>query len=164
VSAHVLHRVVTRGAGLLLVAQALHAQAPWDPPQQARVAAEVRRFAAEIAAQVSADGPSAWRRFFATGPEFFMAVNGQLQFAGGTAAQRGIDALPGLIRRITLSFGPDLRVDPLTPDLAMLAGSYTEVLVSPKGATTTDHGFLSALAERRAGHWQLRDAHWSSRP
>jgi hypothetical protein len=157
-----------RAAATLLVLLAgsppLAAQQPLAPATRARVAQEVQQFAQEVAAGISADGPTAWHRYLADGPEFFMGVNGRLQFADGAAAQRGIAALPQLIRRITLSFGPDLRVDPLTADLAMLASSYTEVLVSPAGQTSTDRGFFSALAERRAGRWQLRDAHWSSLP
>jgi hypothetical protein len=155
-------RELTASLLVLLTAPALHAQGVSAGTVPAAVAADVRRFAQEVAAGISREGPTAWQRYFEDGPQFFMAVNGRLQFADGAAAQRGIAALPQMIRRITLTFGADLRVDPLGADLAMLASSYTEVLVSPKGDISTDRGFFSALAERRQGLWRLRNAHWSS--
>jgi hypothetical protein len=103
------------------------------PARRAAVAASVRRFALEVAAQVSARGPTAWRQYFSATPEFFMAVNGQLQFADSDAATRAIAALPGVIRRLQLSWGKDLRVDPLTAQFAVVASSYTEIQASPQG-------------------------------
>ena len=147
---------------VLLMSAAAPAQAPLTPAARAAVAASVRAFAAEVATGVTRDGPTAWQRYFSGGPEFFMAVNGQLQFADGAAAARGIAALPALIQHLRLSWGEDLRVDPLTANLAMVAGSYREELHSPDGTQHQDRGFFSALAERREGRWRFRDAHWSS--
>ncbi len=134
------------------------------PARRAAVAASVRRFALEVAAQVSARGPTAWRQYFSATPEFFMAVNGQLQFADSDAATRAIAALPGVIRRLQLSWGKDLRVDPLTAQFAVVASSYTEIQASPQGQEHTERGYFTALAERHHGAWTFRDAHWSSRP
>jgi hypothetical protein len=156
-------RALRLGLSLLLLAGAQTAAA-LSPSERGSVSAQVRSFAAEIARAVSRDGPLAWQRYFVSGPEFFMGVNGELQFADGAAAARGIAALPHFIRKITLTWGDDLRVDPLTPDLAVLVSSYTEVIVSPQGISHTDHGLFSALAERRGAGWQLRDVHWSSKP
>jgi hypothetical protein len=151
---------------LALAALMLQCAASADPASNrtADISGEVRRFAAEVAAGVSHDGPLAWQRYFAPGPEFFMGVNGQLQFADGAAARRGIAGLPRLIRTISLTFGDDLRVDPLTADLAVLACSYREVIVSPQGVSTNDHGLFTAVVERSQGAWRFRDVHWSSQP
>jgi hypothetical protein len=124
----------------------------------------VRAFMHDIAAQVSREGPAAWRGTFADGAEFFMAANGQLVFADGAAAARGIEALTHSLPKIELAFGDDLRVDPLTPTLAVVGSSYSEVQTDEQGQQHSDHGYFTGLAERRDGHWRLRSAHWSSRP
>lgn len=138
------------------------AATPLEPAARAAVISSVRSFAQQVAHGITHDGPSAWQRYFALTPQFFMAVNGRLQFADGEAARQGIAALPGMIRHITLRWGDDLRVDPLGADLAMVATSYTEELESPDGQQHRDRGFFSAVAERRDGQWRFRDAHWSS--
>ncbi|MGB7623480.1 MAG: hypothetical protein WBN92_14110, partial [Terriglobia bacterium] len=60
-----------------------------------------------------------------------------------------------------LNWGEDLRVDPLTPDLAVVAASYHEVLVNTAGRRVEETGFFTGTAEYRDGRWQLRNAHWS---
>jgi hypothetical protein len=122
----------------------------------------VRAFALKVARDVTQNGPSAWSRYFQNSPDFFMAVNGQLAFADGAAASRGIAALPALIKHIELSWGQDLRIDPLTADFAVVAASYTEIQENPAGQRHTERGFFSAVAELSDGHWVFRDAHWSS--
>jgi hypothetical protein len=125
---------------------------------------QVRGFMLQVAHDVSTNGPTAWRAQFADTPAFFMAVNGRMQFADGAAARAGIAALPKVIQHITLKWGDDLRIDPLTADYAVVATSYTEILVSPQGERHRDAGFFTAVAERDRGRWRLRDAHWSSAP
>jgi hypothetical protein len=124
----------------------------------------VRAFALKVARDVTRDGPGAWSRYFQNSPDFFMAVNGQLAFADGEAASRGIAALPALIKHIKLTWGEDLRIDPLTAGFAVVAASYTEIQEDPAGRRHTDRGFFSAVAELSDGHWVFRDAHWSSVP
>jgi hypothetical protein len=160
--------VVTRAgrggviAGAALLAAACAPAAPRaDGSAQALLSA--RQFALEVAAGVSRDGPSAWHRYFADTPEFFMVVNGQLAFADGAAAAKGIDALPQLIQHIELKWGDDLRVDALSADFAVVAASYHEVLTDPKGERTASNGYFTAVAERHDGRWRFRDAHWSAR-
>lgn len=135
---------------------------PLDPAARAAVSASVRSFALQVAQGITQDGPTAWQRYFAPTPDFFMAVNGRLQFADGASARQGIAALPAVIRRITLRFGDDLRVDALSTDLAMVASSYSEEVESPDGQRRSDRGFFSALAERHGGQWRFRNVHWSS--
>lgn len=155
---------VARLRGLLAVPLALAtlAATPLDPPARAAVSASVRSFVQQVAQGITQDGPTAWQRYFAATPQFFMAVNGRLQFADGASARQGIAVLPTMIRRITLRFGDDLRIDPLSAELAMVAASYTEEVESPDGQQHGDRGFFSALAERQGGQWRFRNAHWSS--
>lgn len=131
-----------------------------EPPPN--VAQSARSFMLEVARGVTRDGPTAWQRYCADTPAFFMAVNGRLQFADGAAARAGIQALPALIRRIELRWGEDLRVDPLGEDYAVVAASYTELQVSPKGQRHIERGFFTGVLERSGEGWKLRDAHWSS--
>jgi len=126
--------------------------------------ADVRAFMDQVASTVSVQGPIAWRGAFADGPEFFMASDGQLVFADGAGAARGVEALRQTLPKINLTFGSDLRVDVLTPALAVVGTSYSELQGDAQGREHSVHGYLTALAELHAGHWRLRDAHWSSRP
>jgi Domain of unknown function (DUF4440) len=136
------------------------------PAAQARSAEEdsVRAFVHAVAAAVSREGPGAWRRAFADGPEFLMAVNGQLVFPDAAAAARGIEALTHTLPKIELRFGDDLRVDVLTGTFALVGSSYAEVQTDAQGRQHTDRGYFTGLAERRDGQWRLRSAHWSSLP
>jgi hypothetical protein len=144
-----------------------HAPPGSAAPDSARRADEsqaVRAFVLEVARNVSRDGPSAWKRAFADGPEFSMAANGLLVFADGQAMARGVDELTHTLPKIQLSFGEDLRVDPLTPTLAAVGASYSEVQTDASGRQHDDHGYFTALAQLKDGAWRLRSAHWSSVP
>jgi len=115
-----------------------------------------------VAHNISQEGPAAWRRHFAESPEFFMAANGHLEFPNSAAATSAIQNLARTITRIELQWGDDLRVDPLTSDLAVVASSYHEVMVSADGHQVDAKGFFTGIAEHRDGRWQFRNAHWSS--
>jgi hypothetical protein len=141
------------------------AAAPPALTPEARHAVEdgVRRFMEDVATAVTAEGPSAWRHEFANRPEFFMASDGELVFADGAGAARGIDALAQNLPKISLTF-TDLRADALTPQLAVVGAAYSEVQEDGKGLSHTDRGYFTGTAELSAGRWQLRNAHWSSHP
>jgi len=164
--------VVARAAALVLMALAAAGCHPRGaattdaPAAQPRSAEEdsVRAFMQAVAQNVSREGPAAWRREFTEGPEFFMASNGQLVFANGAAAARGIEALAHTLPKIQLRFGDDLRVDVLTSAFALVGCSYSEVQTDAQGQQRTDRGYFTALAERRDGQWRFRSAHWSSLP
>jgi hypothetical protein len=121
----------------------------------------VRRFVLDVAHDVSQEGPTAWRRHFADSPSFFMAVNGNLAFPNTESATEGIQSFAHTIQHIDLHWGDDLRVDPLTPDFAVVATPWVEVQIDLKGHHLTTSGFFTALAENRNGQWQFRNAHWS---
>jgi len=130
----------------------------------ARVEDQVRVFARQVAHDVTAEGPMAWRKHFADSPSFFMAVNGKMAFPNSAAVTAGLPDIARNIPHIELNWGDDLRVDPLTPQLAVLAASYHEVLVNPKGDRQDATGFFTGTAEYRDGRWQFRNAHWSMAP
>jgi len=122
----------------------------------------VRTFMATVAQDVTQEGPLAWSRHFESSPAFFMAVNGQIAFPSGAAAKEGIQNVALTLKHIDLKWGDDLRVDPLTPELAVVATPWHETKTDAAGQTTEDSGFFTGLAEHRDGRWQFRDAHWSS--
>src|ERR1019366_3041949 len=127
----------------------------------AEVDTEVRGFAREVARNVTQEGPTAWRRYFAESPAFFMAAEGRLAFPNGASAITAIPDLARTIKRIDLRWGEELRVDPLAPDLAVLATPYREIRTGPAGDRVSGAGYFTATTEYKGGHWQFRNAHWS---
>jgi hypothetical protein len=82
-------------------------------------------------------------------------------FPTSEAATAGIQEVALQLKHIELAWGDDLRIDPLTPDLAVVASPFHEVQVHADGKRSEEAGFFTGVAERRQGRWQLRDAHWS---
>jgi hypothetical protein len=119
-------------------------------PARAAVIEGVRQLARDAAHGVSREGPAAWHRYFSPTPAFFMASEGQLVFSSAGSAARGIDDLTHLIRSIELRWSDDLRVDPLTADLAVMGSSWSELRTGVDGARVTDRGYFTAVAERPA--------------
>jgi hypothetical protein len=131
------------------------------PAESAAVEDAVRSFMARVARDVTQNGPAAWGNVFVDGPSFFMAVDGQLVFPSGAAAIAALPELSRTIQHIELVWGEDLRVDPLTSSLAVVATSWHEVRVDGAGHRVDEKGFFTATAEYREGRWQFRNAHWS---
>ncbi len=134
------------------------------PAGTAQVEDGVRAFMQTVAHDVTQDGPAAWRKHFVDSPAFFMAVDGRMVFPNSAAATKGIHDVSLEIKHIELVWGSDLRVDPLTPELAVVATSWHEVQVNAAGKRVDETGFFTGVAEYRDGRWQLRDAHWSDAP
>ena len=132
------------------------------PAGLATVEDGVRAFTRTVAHDVTEEGPAAWRKHFADIPSFFMAVDGHLVFASGAAAMAAIPDLVRAYKRIELRWGEDLRVDPLTADLAVVATSWHEVLIDAAGKRMEENGYFTGTAEYREGRWQFRNAHWST--
>jgi len=135
-------------------------QAP-APSSAAAIEAGARAFAEAVSADVTRDGPAAWRVHFADSPAFLMASEGALVFPNSAAATRGIQDLTRTIKRIELRWGDPLRVDPLADGLAALAMPYDEIRVDAEGRRVEERGFFTGLAEYRSGRWRFRNAHWS---
>lgn len=131
------------------------------PARAATVEQNVRQLMQSVARDVSQQGPLAWLKYFEAGPSFFMAVNGQMAFADGTAASEGTQSFSRTIQHIELQWG-DLRVDALTSEFAVVGAPWREISVDRAGRRLEDAGFFTALAEFRDGRWQFRNAHWSS--
>jgi hypothetical protein len=121
----------------------------------------VRAFAAAVAHDITHDGPTAWRQYFVDSPAFFMASEGRLVFADSKAATAGIQDLAHSIKQIELQWSPDLRVDPLANDLALMASPWHEVRIDSFGARVEESGYFTGVVEYKGGRWQFRDAHWS---
>lgn len=132
------------------------------PASRAAVEEGVRRFANTVAHDVTQDGPMAWRKHFSDSPSFFMVVNGKIAFPSGQAAAQAIPEIARTIKHIELRWGDDLRVDVLTPQLTVMATSWTEVVDFADGHRVTSSGYFTGVAENRNGQWQFRDAHWSA--
>ncbi len=135
---------------------------PLSARREAAIGVDVRAFALDVARDISAEGPAAWRRYFSESPAFFMAADGNLQFPDSASATAGIQALTRTIRHIDLKWDGDLRVDPLAPDLALIATPYHEIIVTSSGARVDSTGFFTGIVEFRDGRWRFRNAHWSS--
>lgn len=131
------------------------------PAHAAAIADSVRSFAQTVAADVTREGPVAWRRHFAESPAFFMASEGHLALPNSEAATRLIQDLARSITHIELRWGDGLRVDPLAPGLAILATPYHEVRVDTAGHRVEESGFFTGVVEHGTGPWRLRNAHWS---
>jgi hypothetical protein len=132
------------------------------PARAAAIDESARTFMHTVAFDVTKEGPLAWLKFFNTGPEFFMAVNGQLAFPNTAAAKEGTQNFARTMNRIDLTWGDDLRVDPLTAELAVVATSWREIQVDKAGHRTEETGYFTGLAEYRDGRWRFRDIHWSA--
>lgn len=134
-----------------------------DGAHRAALADSVRAFAASVSRGVTAQGPSAWRAYFADDSAFFMVAEGQLVFPNSDAATRGIAGLAHMIAHIELRWGDTVLVDALAPGLALVAMPYHETRRDARGHQADEDGFFTGLVERRGTGWVIRDAHWSVR-
>src|SRR5215469_13102865 len=132
------------------------------PASGAAIGESTRTFMRTVAHDVTQEGPLAWLKFFDASPGFFMAVNGQLAFPTATAAEEGTQNFARTINRIDLTWGDDLRIDPLTTKLAVVATSWHEIQVDKAGHRIEQAGYFTGLAEYRDDGWRFRDAHWSA--
>lgn len=153
---------------LLSLAVSLAEAAPPAPPEALSAADStavrqgVHTFVQSVARGVTRQGPLAWSRYFEDSSAFFMAVNGQMVFSSGTAAKDGIPKVARMFKRIELNWGNDLRIDPLTRRLAIVAVPWREALTDSAGHVMQEAGFFTGVAEYRNGRWQFRDVHWST--
>ena len=132
-----------------------------DPEHAAALTDSVRAFAGTVARGVTAQGPAAWRSYFADDPAFFMVAEGRLVFPSSAAATRGIEGLTRTITQIELRWGDSLRVDGIAPGVAVVAMPYHETRRDARGHQVVEDGYFTGIVEHRTAGWQLRDAHWS---
>jgi hypothetical protein len=130
--------------------------------QRRTTEANVRRYMATVADDVTHQGPTAWQKHLVNDPAFFMANDGMLVFPNYETAYNVVDDFARATKSIELKWGDDLRVDPLTPTLAVVGATWHEVRVDTNDKRTDQSGFFTGVVEDRNGQWQFRDAHWST--
>jgi len=101
-----------------------------------------------------------WARYFARSPGFFMAVDGQLIFASNAAADSAMPLIARALRGVDLRW-QSLRIDSVSPDLAVIASPFTEALTDSLGHTSSIAGYFTAVVVRGDSGWRLRNLHWS---
>jgi hypothetical protein len=134
-----------------------------SPKQSADVQDSVRLMAESIAKNVSHDGPVAWLRYFENTPGFIMASDGQLAFPNIDSAKNFINnVLVKSIFKIELRWS-DIRIDPITTDLASISAVFHEDITDAAGKTIPQDGYFTGIAHQTAQGWKLHNAHWSSK-
>ena len=126
-----------------------------------KIDAGVRRMAADIASDLSREGPTAWLRYLDNDGRFLMAVDGKLQIDGAAATKSSLVEFAKYVPHVEPTW-TDLRVDPLAPGVASLAASYRETQTDTHGHSDLVEGYFTGVAMRTATGWKLRSAHWSS--
>ncbi len=140
----------------------VRAESSWLTPKMfIEIDGGVHTLMHDVANDVTQDGPTAWRKYFADTPGFFMAVNGKLVFANSAEAAAGIQQAATAIKQIDLKWGDDLRIDPLAPDIAAVAAPYHEIQAWADGRRVEDNGYFTGVVQYRDSRWQFRDCHWS---
>jgi hypothetical protein len=144
-----------------IIASCQSGNTPITPEQSETVKTNVQQFADSIAISVTHDGPIAWLKYFNDSPDFFMISDGQMVFPDHEAADKFIKtSLIKIITGINLKWN-NTRIDPLTPDMALIASGFHEDLTDNKGLITKFDGYFTAIAQKTTKGWRLRDAHWS---
>ena len=129
--------------------------------QLLEVKKDVQKLMDMTAKDISTDGPTAWLNYFENTPDFFMVSDGQLVFPNYDSATSFIqNTLVKQIKTVELKWS-DVRIDPLTDRLAVVAATWNEDLTDFAGNTITPRGYFTAVAERTSQQWKFRNAHWS---
>jgi len=128
--------------------------------QVASVQGSVSILAANIAHDISQEGPNAWLRYFDKSPDFFMASGGKLVFPDYDSAAVFVHNFAKGVRSIQLTWN-GLNVDPLTINFAIIRASFHETITDTSGGQTPVDGYFTSLAVRSPEGWRLRNLHWS---
>ena len=132
-----------------------------SPENITAVRDSVQSMATSIAKTVSQEGPTAWLKYFENTPEFFMASDGQLAFPNIDTARNFINmVLVKNIRTIDLHWS-DLRIDPLTTNVASIAAVFHEDITDSAGKKMPFDGYFTGVAHHSTQGWKLYNAHWS---
>jgi hypothetical protein len=153
--------ICSSGLALLFASCRCVAPSELDASSVGEIEGGVRQMASSIARDVAADGPNEWLRYFADDREFFLANNGNLQIANFEDAKIFLNRYSVGVAHLELTWG-EIRVDAVTPDVAMMASPYREVITDTGGHVSHYDGYFTGLAVRTKTGWKLRNAHWSS--
>jgi hypothetical protein len=133
-----------------------------NPKERSLVQDSVQFMAESIAKNISNKGPAGWLRYFEHTPDFFMASDGLLVFPNIDTATIIINnELIKVMPKIQLRWG-NIRIDPLSANLAIIAAPYHEDITDSAGKITPHEGYFTGTAHRTSQGWKLRNAHWSS--
>lgn len=154
-------RAITSIALLIVIVSCNAKKETLTAKQIANVKDSVQQMATSIATTISQQGPTAWLRYFEDAPNFFMASEGKLVFPNYDTAKNFINnTLVKIIRKIELRWS-DVRIDPLTTNLANMAATFHEDITDASGKTTPQDGYFTGLAHQTPQGWKLLNAHWS---
>ena len=131
-----------------------------DQAQAASVKDSVNRLAANVQHDVSQEGPKAWLRYFDKSPDFFMASGGKLVFPNYDSAVTFVKWFASTGRSIKLTWS-DLKIDPLSSDLAVLRAYWFEVITDSSGNRTPSEGYFTGIVKYTPVGWKFRNLHWS---
>jgi len=131
--------------------------------QAATVKDSVLQLAAITAKDVSTRGPIAWLDHFENSPHFFMANDGFLALPDYKTAESFVkETLMKQLRSINLHWSA-IRVEPLTPEFAIMAANYHEDITDNNNKTTVYEGYLTATVQHTANGWKFLNMSWSGK-
>ena len=134
------------------------------PIEIGNVQGKVNKLMNSIAADVLAKGPGAWLNYLQDTSNFFMADNGQLAFKDYKSATKFVqDTLVKSMPKVNLKWN-NIRVDPLTDNIASIGADYHEDVTDTAAKVTTLDGYFTATAVQVNDEWKLRNMHWSDKP
>jgi hypothetical protein len=132
--------------------------------QSQEVKTDVLKLANQTASDISARGPIAWLDYFEDSPSFFMASGGSLALPDYNTANSFIKGtVVKMMPKITLKWS-DIRVDPLTPQIAVMGAGFHEDVTDPSGKITPYDGYFTATVHETEKGWKFRNEHWSMKP
>jgi hypothetical protein len=134
------------------------------PDEIGHVQRKVTDLTKNIAADVSTKGPGVWVNYLQDTSCFFMADNGQLAFKDYKSATKFVrDTLSKSMPKVNLKWS-NIRVDPLTNQIACIGSDYHEDVTDSTGKVTPYDGYFTATAVLVNDEWKLRNMHWSDKP
>jgi hypothetical protein len=121
----------------------------------------IRRWTSSLISDLSIHGPVAWLNYFEESPDFFMVANGQLAFKDYQSGKVFVeDTLIKYFVKINLQLN-QLRIDPLTSNLASIGAGFHEELIDSAGKMTLADGYLTGLVKQTNNGWKFRNLQWS---
>ena len=131
------------------------------PGEVIMVKQNVTQIMNKIASNLSKHGPVAWLSYFQKTSDFFIVSDGGLAFATGDFARRFINqTLSKQLRSIVLQWS-NTRIGPLTQHLAAVGSAWEEEITDFSNYTMQFDGYFTAIAEKTAQGWRIRNVHWS---
>jgi hypothetical protein len=121
----------------------------------------VLKLAYLTAKDVSAKGPIAWLNYFEDSPDFLMVSDGIVMFTSYDAASKYIkNTSVKLLTQTDLKWSA-IRIDPLSPQIALMGAKFHEDLTDTSGRVTPYDGYFTATAHQTPKGWKYRNVHWS---